>query len=59
MPVTFLLQHFITVCSSNIPPGGVSADEVGDVLLAIAAAVATVAATAVIGATWQPVFEGW
>ena len=41
MPVTFLLQHFITVCSSNIPPGGVSADEAGDVLLAIAAAVAT------------------
>ena len=37
-----------TVCSSNIPPGGVSADEVGDVLLAIAAAVATAAAAAAI-----------
>ena len=41
-----------TVCSSNIPPGGVSADEADDVLLAIAAAVATAAATAAIGATW-------
>ena len=41
-----------TVCSSNIPLGGVPADKVGDILLAIAAAVATAAAAAAIGATW-------